>query len=98
MNAKDNRFYREPGDDAYLVWSHEHAAWWAPALGGYTKSLTAARVFSRHEALLVCTEAMPGAARKMGTLPELPVRREDAVMLRDRYRGMCPGLPAEAWQ
>ena len=97
MDPSNNRFFREAGDDEwYFIWSHEHAAWWASA--GYTKSMTEARVFSRKQALAICTAALPGTAARMGTMPELPVRKEDAFALLDRYRGTFPDRAAEAWQ
>jgi hypothetical protein len=99
MDPTNNRFYREPGIDDCLIWSLEHAAWWAPRLGGYTRSMTEARVFTRAEALRVCTAAMPGTASRTGRLPDLPVRREDAMALRTRFFGAFPDRQGhEAWQ
>lgn len=98
MNPSNNRFYREPGIDDCLVWSLEHAAWWAPSLGGYTRSMSEARVFKHAEALRVCTDALPGTVSRTGRLPDLPVRREDAIALLNRFKGRFPDRQKEVWQ
>lgn len=68
--------------DAYLIWSHEHRAWWGPNKTGYVRRLSEAGRYSRADALMICTNAIPGA--RGGTLNELPVRLEDMLaMLRD---------------
>lgn len=74
-----------PDGDAYLIWSHEHSAWWRPERLGYTWSLSRAGRYSWAEALMICRDAIPGAARQRnGALPELPVRLADLL---DMLRG-----------
>jgi hypothetical protein len=62
--------------DAYLIWSHEHAAWWRPGSVGYTEQLAEAGRYSRDDALTICRKA-PGWAKRLGALPELPIRLAD---------------------
>lgn len=59
----------------YLIWSHEHLAWWRPGRQGYTRSIAAAGVYSRDDAM----EIVAGATLDWGAgVPnELPVRIED---------------------
>ena len=95
METKDNRFYRQRGADDCFVWSHEHSAWWASP-GGYTKSLTDARVFTREQAMTLCAAAIIGTAAKLKALPDLPVRREDVLRLRGDYLDAFPDRN-EAW-
>jgi hypothetical protein len=45
----------------YLVWSHEHGAWWGPGRSGYTKGLQTAGRYSRDDALDICRNAIPTA-------------------------------------
>lgn len=80
-------------NDLYLIWSHEHAAWWLHS-GGYTKSLTAAGRYNKKSALKICAEAVPGTAAKLGALPELPVRLADVVTILD---GVDPRWHGGAW-
>ncbi len=81
----------------YLIWSHEHGAWWQPRELGYTTHFYMAGRYTRADALRICEKAMPGTARKLGALPELPVRADDMHILVDRYRGSYPGSPTEPW-
>jgi hypothetical protein len=84
--------------DEYLIWSHEHAAWWGPGGCGYVRSLAAAGRYSHAAALDICAKAMPGTARAFGALPELPVRLDDVQQLRDGYRALFPATPPEVWE
>ena len=70
----------DPVFDAYLVWSHEHGAWWAPGWQGYTKRLHEAGAFSHAEALAICRAAVPQAMHH-GALCELPVRLADVLLM-----------------
>ena len=73
-----------PDDGIYLVWSHEHRAWWGAGVGIYTNRLSQARRHSRADALQICANAIPDTADRMSALPELPVRLVDVLdMLRD---------------
>jgi hypothetical protein len=67
----------------YLIWSHEHGAWWRAGARGYTRRLSEAGRYSRDNALLICANAIPSTADTNGWLPELPVRLADLhAMLR----------------
>ena len=79
----------------YLVWSHEHAAWWTPGRG-YAARLSEAGHFTRAEALRICGNAMPGTADRIGALPELPVRLADVLELRDAHRLRSPA--SDSWE
>lgn len=65
--------------ERYVIWSHEHAAWWAPGRCGYVKDLRKAGTYSRAEA--VETSHLAGGmwgTHGAGQLPdELPVRVTD---------------------
>jgi hypothetical protein len=63
-------------DDAYLVWSNEHGAWWRPGEAGYTRNLAEAGRYSRDRALAICRSAIPTALH-IGAVAELPVRLAD---------------------
>lgn len=60
--------------DRYLIWSHEHKAWWRAGGMGYATRIADAGRFSREDAMLICIRAMPGANH---VLNELPVREMD---------------------
>lgn len=72
------RALSESGPASYLVWSHEHSAWWRPARAGYTTFLEAAGRYTREEALVICRTAR-GGWRPGQPPPEIPVRLEDAL-------------------
>ncbi len=42
---------------AWLIWSHEHKAWWKPGGLGYTKDRREAGRFMQSEAAQICFEA-----------------------------------------
>jgi hypothetical protein len=65
-------------DEKYLVWSHEHGAWWRPESHGYTVYLQSAGRYSRDEALMICGRGRDGWPRKAAP-PEIPVREADAI-------------------
>lgn len=65
--------------DAYLIWSHEHYAWWGPQGDGYTRELEEAGRYQRERALLICANAIPGTMQRLGTFPEIPVREADVL-------------------
>jgi hypothetical protein len=72
-----------PDDDVYLIWSVEHDAWWRPGRQGYTHDIREAGRYTHREAMIICASAIPGTARKIGILPELPVRLTDLSLMRD---------------
>lgn len=43
--------------DDYLIWSHEHAAWWKPDGNGYTTNISRAGVYTRDDALTTVRQA-----------------------------------------
>jgi len=68
----------------YLVWSHEHGAWWGPNGYGYTKGLMTAGRYSRDGALDICRGAIPTAGH-IGAIAEIPVRLVDVqAFLKDQ--------------
>lgn len=79
--------------DRYLIWSHEHAAWWGPASNGYTRAVTQAGRYTYDDAMDICAAALPGTANRMRAFPELPVREAEAMLLRDRYIALYPHDP-----
>lgn len=58
----------------HLIWSHEHAAWWAKDRLGYSKSIGSAGRYSREEAMEICDRA---TLLWSATPNEVPVRIED---------------------
>jgi len=64
-------------EETYVIWSHEHGAWWRPGGHGYTPRLSEAGHYTRDGALLICIRAVPGTSSMLGALPELPVRLAD---------------------
>ncbi len=63
-------------DETYLVWSHEHGAWWGPGRHGYVPDIKQAGRYSRADALEICVDAMRG--RPPDEPPyEIPVREAD---------------------
>ncbi len=67
--------------DTYLVWSHEHGAWWR-GVNGYTLNLNEAGRFTSAAALKICIHAR-GGWRPGDPPPEIPVRLEDAQAVED---------------
>jgi hypothetical protein len=71
--------------DLYLIWSHEHSAWWGQDGCGYVRSIAQAGRYPREEALGNCARAMPGTSTILGALPELPVRLADVEIMVAAY-------------
>jgi hypothetical protein len=71
-------------DNDCYIWSNEHRAWWGPGQHGYAKALDGAGVYPLHEALDICTNAIP-TARETGMISEVPVRVNDLKQLLARY-------------
>lgn len=62
----------------YVIWSHEHGAWWRAEASGYTTHLAAAGRYSRSEAIAICATARNGW--REGKAPdEIPVLEADAL-------------------
>lgn len=84
--------------ETYLIWSHEHGAWWGPGGHDYVRSLARAGRYTHVQALDICTRAMPGTSHGMRALPELPVREADVLTMRDRFRAAFPDIEPETWE
>lgn len=66
----------------YLIWSHEHAAWWGPDRCGYFRDVARAGRYSRTEALTICAAARGGW--RPGDAPnEHPVLEADAMEIEE---------------
>jgi hypothetical protein len=83
--------------EEYLIWSHEHGAWWGPGRCGYVRSLAAAGRYSHAEALDICARSIPGTSTQLGALPELPVRLADVVVMVATYDERFRDRP-EVWR
>lgn len=85
--------------DEYVIWSHEHSAWWGPGGAGYATRLSRAGRYTRDEALGVCARAAPGNANRVGALPELPVKLGDLVDILEQYKAAHPNIIVgnESW-
>lgn len=81
----------------YLIWSHEHSAWWGPGGCGYTQSLTKAGRYTQSDAIYICVQAMPGTSSRLGALPELPVRLTDVEAMVEAYDARFGDRP-EPWR
>ena len=84
--------------ERYLIWSHEHGAWWGPGRCGYVASIGAAGRYTEAEAMDICTNAIPGTSRQLGALPELPVSETHVTWMHQRFRAMLPDIAAERWE
>lgn len=69
--------------EKYLIWSHEHGAWWRAKRYGYTVRMEEAGRYDRQEAIKICATR---DTREDGTWPELPVREDDAISMLLPYR------------
>lgn len=63
--------------ETYLVWSHEHSAWWRPNSAGYTVHVKAAGRYSRDEAIEICRARIGWQNDKPPA--EIPVRLDDVI-------------------
>ena len=70
--------------ESYLIWSHQHAAWWRPHRRGYTRHIGEAGLYERRAALDLCARSVPDTAEALGALPDLPVRHADLEAVRRR--------------
>lgn len=85
-------------DDPYLIWSHEHSAWWGANRRGYTRRLSEAGRYTHIEAVAICVKSIPGTAQRMEALPELPVRLADVDVMMKAFHGEHPGRGVEPWE
>lgn len=52
------------GDEVWwLIWSHEHQAWWKPGQHGYTKNRSDAGRYHIKTAIEICVAANTSSAR-----------------------------------
>jgi hypothetical protein len=72
--------------DPYLIWSHEHKRWWGPGESGYTRHVSQAGRYSHADAVAICAKAIPGNAKALGALPELPVRLSDVERMTELHK------------
>ena len=84
--------------EMYLIWSHEHGAWWGPDRCGYVVNIGRAGRYIESEALDICVRSIPGTSRRLGALPELPVLETHLLRLHQRFRSRLPDVPAEQWE
>lgn len=77
---------RPTDEDLWVIWSHEHLAWWRPNQQGYTEDLELAGRYTKQAAMEIVT----------GTLPygiEVPVPARSAELSgTSRIWGMTKGL------
>ena len=73
----------------YLVWSHEHGAWWGPQNRGYFTRIQDAGRYTREDALSICALARDGwdGDRRPS---EVPVREEDLAECLAIFEGKFP--------
>lgn len=45
--------------DRYMIWSHEHGAWWMPNSSGYTSDAAQAGRYSYDEAAEIVMDVVP---------------------------------------
>lgn len=65
--------------DEYLIWSHEHGAWWRPNRAGYCLAVKDAGRYSQDEAIRICAHAREGLGDLSTPPNEMPVRVEDLL-------------------
>lgn len=66
----------------WLIYSHEHTAWWSPKRWGYTDRIAEAGLYSEEEARGICERAALGWPQGMppkGLPPEVMVPATDAT-------------------
>jgi hypothetical protein len=74
----------ERDNEVYLIWSHEHSAWWRPKRCGYTTHLKSAGRYPKDEALRICVSAHDGWSEGKPP-PEIPVREQDALTVSELH-------------
>jgi hypothetical protein len=79
----------------YLIWSNEHGAWWATNRQGYTRHLSLAGRYNHADALMICTQAVPGSRQ---TLNELPVQVRDMMLMLRGPMGEAYEPGTELWE
>ncbi len=75
----------------YLVWSHEHGAWWRPESRGYTTEFDAAGRYPRCEAIKICALSRDGWGNA-GVPSELPVAEDDALACQAAFNDMMSSV------
>jgi len=71
-SAAVQRQIEQPANSPWLVWSHEHNAFWRPERAGYTKLIEQAGRYSKAEAEAICRDARGGEAVMQTDLGEVP--------------------------
>lgn len=81
----------EVSDDNYLIWSHEHGAWWRPKSRGYTRLATEAGIYGQGEALQICAMSRDGWGEN--SVPsEIPVRQVDVIACQEAFQAAMGSL------
>ena len=89
---KDCKFIEENEEQdpsPYLIWSHEHSAWWGPNSRGYTTRTDHAGRYTRSEALTICASARDGWDDQ-GRPSEVPVREIDMAECLKLFESKLP--------
>ena len=71
----------------WLIWSHEHQAWWRGNFSGYTRHIEAAGRYSRIDAERICCEATRGQ-RKFADDPP-----PEVAVIAPEYAESCNLIP-----
>lgn len=98
--------------NGWLIWSHEHAAWWRPASSGYTTAVSQAGRYSIGEAIEICRCASRGEGvcwidnmgdtapnEVMVPCPELLLELwlGPRLMLHEVHRSIAQAMRKNAW-
>jgi hypothetical protein len=65
--------------DDYLIWSHEHGAWWKPRKLGYTGNPTIAGRYTKAQAERICQDAAYGWREGLPSEVMIPAERPAGV-------------------
>lgn len=77
-----------------LIWSNEHRLWRGPDDEDYTGRLSRAGRYPLGVALRICRQAILVSGHRLAALPEIPVRLDDVLALRD-HLVITRGTPPE---
>ena len=77
--------------DNFLIWSNANNAWWRADSAGYSQSIDEAGIYSKRDAMNICTFARDGWGSD--AIPsEIPVRQEDAIFCQQAYLEAMKGV------
>ena len=63
----------------YVIFGHEHQAFWGPGRSGYVQDLAQAGRYSRADGIDICRNAIPGQSKAGMVPPEMPIAVADLV-------------------